>query len=401
MTDVTRVERTDRKTGRVGDRRHPAYEFVERDGRPTLVIRSLALARSMLRLKEGTRQGGFNADLVLAGPFKPPMLYAEGSAHREQRRLAAQSFTPKAVATRHRDTIVALVDELVGELEQRGGGRLDLASFRLALRVVCEVVGLTDSDTGAMERLLERFFQPPPPPSAPRRAHLAQRVREQLRTARFYLRHVRPAVRERRAHPRDDVISRLIAQGLRDRDLLIECVTYAAAGMVTTRQLISVAAWHLLERPDLRARFVDGDDADRRRVLNEIVRLDSVAGHLLRTATTDLTLEGPEGPIPVRQGTLVDIELRATNTDTPFGEHPMLLDPDRALAPEARPSGLSFGEGHHSCPGEHLALEETDAFLQRFLRSDWEMVGQPSIGWNDVVLAYDITDLVVRLRHRG
>ena len=179
--------------------------------------------------------------------------------------------------------------------------------------------------------------------------------------------------------------------------LLVECVTYAAAGMVTTRQFISVAAWHLLERPDLRARFVAGSDDERRRVLQEIIRLDSVAGHLLRTATTDLTLDGADGPIHIPQGTLIDLELGAANTDEPvFDSHPLLLDPDRQIATEAGPSGLAFGAGHHSCPGEYLAFEETDLFLQRFLRSEWTLVGTPTIGWNDVVLAFDISDLVVR-----
>ena len=391
------ADRTDRKTGRPGDRRHPAYEFVERGGRPTLVLRSFSLASALLRLKEGTRQAGFSADVVLAGPLRPPMLYVEGAAHREQRRLAAVFFTPKAVATKHRQTIVTLADELVTDLERRGEGRLDLVSFRLAMRVVCEVVGLTDSDIGAMERLLDRYFQTPPPPDAPRLSRLRRRVLEQVITARFYLHHVRPAVRARRANPRDDVISRLIAQGLRDRDLLVECVTYAAAGMVTTRQFISVAAWHLLERPDLRARFVAGSDDERRRVLQEIIRLDSIAGHLLRTATTDLTLDAADGAIHIPQGTLIDLELGAANTDEPvFGSHPLLLDPDRQIATEAGPSGLAFGAGHHSCPGEYLALEETDLFLQRFLRSEWTLVGTPTIGWNDIVLAFDISDLVVR-----
>ena len=41
-------------------------------------------------------------------------------------------------------------------------------------------------------------------------------------------------------------------------------------------------------------------------------------------------------------------------------------------------------------------LEETDLFLQRFLRSEWTLVGTPTIGWNDIVLAFDISDLVVR-----
>ena len=111
------------------------------------------------------------------------------------------------MTSRHRQMIVELADELVGELERAGGGRLDAVSFRLALRVVCEVVGLTESDVRAMERLLEAFFAVPPPPSAPRLRRLRYHASQHARTVRFYLQHVRPAVRSRRAQPRDDVIS--------------------------------------------------------------------------------------------------------------------------------------------------------------------------------------------------
>ena len=60
-------------------------------------------------------------------------------------------------------------------------------------------------------------------------------------------------------------------------------------------------------------------------------------------------------------------------------------------------AGLAFGAGHHSCPGEHLAMEESDVLLQRFFRSDWTIAAAPTIDWNDVVLAYDIQGLVCLL----
>jgi cytochrome P450 len=67
---------------------------------------------------------------------------------------------------------------------------------------------------------------------------------------------VQPAIKARRRQLQEDVISHLISQGYNDTEILTECVTYAAAGMVTTREFISVAAWQLLEQPALRTRYL-------------------------------------------------------------------------------------------------------------------------------------------------
>ena len=48
-------------------------------------------------------------------------------------------------------------------------------------------------------------------------------------------------IHTRRHQPQEDVISYLIEKGYRNREILTECVTYAAAGMVTTREFICVA----------------------------------------------------------------------------------------------------------------------------------------------------------------
>nr|MDT0667678.1 hypothetical protein [Micromonospora sp. DSM 115978] len=107
---------------------------------------------------------------------------------------------------------------------------------------------------------------------------------------RFFFRDVRPAIKARRAARQDDVISHLIDEGYPDKAILIECMTYAVAGMVTTREFIVMCAWHLFDDDALRARFAAGDEADQVAILEEILRLEPVAAMLHRRATeaTDL-----------------------------------------------------------------------------------------------------------------
>jgi cytochrome P450 len=57
----------------------------------------------------------------------------------------------------------------------------------------------------------------------------------------------------RRRRPSADVISQLLQQGFNDLEILTEALTYGAAGMATTREFVTLAAWHLLDEPDLRA----------------------------------------------------------------------------------------------------------------------------------------------------
>lgn len=97
------------------------------------------------------------------------------------------------------------------------------------------------------------------------------------------------------------------------RGELVECLTFAAAGLVTTREFISMAAWHLLENPDLRATYLSADRPARIAILEEILRLEPVVGQIKRRATTDLVLDHDGEPVRIPAGTLANIQVRSTN----------------------------------------------------------------------------------------
>lgn len=92
----------------------------------------------------------------------------------------------------------------------------------------------------------------------------------------FFVRDVRLAIEARRVQRRDDVISHLLDEGYSDVEILIECVTYGAAGMVTTREFIGMAVWHMLDDPALRERYLadcsPAAEKARYEVLEEILR---------------------------------------------------------------------------------------------------------------------------------
>ncbi|MFJ7771222.1 hypothetical protein ACIQ1J_23195 [Streptomyces sp. NPDC097107] len=71
------------------------------------------------------------------------------------------------------------------------------------------------------------------------------------------------AVRAHRRREHDDLVSPLIAEGCSDTEILGECLTFAAAGRVTTRELIRLAACHLFSDADLPHHHRSADEGRR------------------------------------------------------------------------------------------------------------------------------------------
>lgn len=366
-------------------------------------ITAFAPARELLR-KEGLRQAGFKAELLerLRGRSRMAVLFQEGEEHRRQRLATARFFAPRVVDTRYRDLMTSLSDELTGRLSKDGSARLDAISMELAVAVAADIIGLTDSDRRDMTRRLDRALSRSLPagwgPSA-----IAAILRTQWRLWRFYRLHVRPAIQARRARPRDDVVSHLIAEGYTGREILRECLMYGSAGMVTTREFIVMAAWYLLERDELRARFLASNEPARISLLEEILRLEPVVGYLYRRAQKDVAVDDGGGIVIIPKGALVEIDVRAVNADPEVaGRCPHALDADRPPAGKAGRSGIGFGDGPHRCPGASVALQESAIFLDKLLRVPGiRLAAPPKVTWNTTIASYELRDAVLILDRRS
>jgi cytochrome P450 len=215
----------------------------------------------------------------------------------------------------------------------------------------------------------------------------------------FYSLDVKPAIRARRRRPSADVISQLLGQGFSDLDILTEALTYAAAGMATTREFITVAAWHLLDDAALREHYLSAERPEREAILHEILRLEPVVGQLRRRSRESITLATESGPVTVAPGDEIELHLRRANTDRDVvGDHPEALCPGRSLPATVPAVVLSFGDGHHRCPGGPLAILESDIFLRRLLSLDIVADGPPRVQWNAVSQGYDLDRFMIRLR---
>ena len=378
-------------------RQKPHVKAVEQDAEGRWHIYGYAEARAFLRA-EGTRQAGFQAERTaqLTKTMRDPILYQEGEAHREQRTKTARFFTPKTTDDKYRGFMEAFADEVLADFRRSSRADLSDLSMRMAVQVAAQVVGLTDSLRPGMNRRIEAFFDQPVQ-NAARFTRLRGWLKNQLSVAQFFFTDVQPAIRARRAQPREDVISHTLAEGYRPTEILTECVTFAAAGMVTTREFISVAAWHLLEHPELLKTYLEGEQKERYRILHELLRLEPVVGTLFRRVTEAVVLETDGERLTLPAGSQVALHISAANTDEAVvGDAPLAVCPDRALPRGVPEPVLSFGDGHHRCPGAYVAIQESDIFLRKLLTLPGLRVARPpDLGYNDLVQGYELRNFMV------
>lgn len=373
--------------------------LVEQDAQGVWHIRGFDEARAVLRT-EGTKQAGFRAENMdnLPSIIEPPILYLEGKPHHTQRAQTARFFTPKFTNENYRELMERLSDQIIAELKRKKQADLSLLSMRLAASVVRWIVGLTNSVLPGMERRIEAFFAEKQVKRGWSPRAIWDTINSQRTVIAFYLLDVLPAIRVRRKQPREDVISHLIGRGANDASILTECVTYGAAGMVTTREFIGVATWHMLEQPELRQRFLAASVEERRAILHEILRLEPIVGHIYRRTTETISFESEGRTITIPAGQLVNIHVYGTNDDErAVGNSPDQICPARELRDErvALPI-MSFGDGHHRCPGAYVAIQESEIFLSRLLAiPTLRIVRKPQVGHDPTVAGYELRNFIV------
>ncbi|MEU9578738.1 cytochrome P450 [Streptomyces chilikensis] len=365
-------------------------------------VTGVAEARAVLRSHDTVQAGlGIESTEKLPSFYRRPVLYRDGPEHREDRRLTARFFTPRRVDRHYRPVMERVAEAQLTRLRAAGEADLSRLAFRLAVAVAAEVIGLTESRPGIQERL-EAFFPDGKfdKPGFTSLRGLRALARQNRNWLRIYTGDVRPAVRARRARRRDDLISHLVDEGCSAGEILGECITFAAAGMVTTREFVSVAAWHLFTDEELLAAYRAAGEPERLALLREILRLEPVVATLRRRTTAELEIG--DGAIRIPAGALIEIDVGTANLDPrAVGPAPRTLRPARAgeVARGAdAPPVLSFGDGPHRCPGADIAVLETDVFLTRlFAEPGLRMRTAPRVSFQRALGSYELREFHVEI----
>jgi cytochrome P450 len=273
----------------------------------------------------------------------------EPDRHRTYRKLATPAFRSRAVARVEREGLAAIAHALIDDLE--GRSRVDLmADFaaRFPYLVITRMLGLPrdrEADFHRWALALLRFREEPEPAQA---------------AAEEFTRHLAPIVAARRAEPRDDVISELVAarvdgRGLTDEEVFAHVRLLFPTGGETTHGALGNALYALLTDPEGWRRLCS-DPARIPAVVEEALRWETPIAVLPRlSASRPVEFRGASIP----PDTWVLFAIAGANHDPAMHPDPHRFDPDRA--PNDR---LTFGRGVKSCPGMHLAKRNMAVALE-------------------------------------
>lgn len=364
---------------------------IERDSTGTWHVRGYAEARDLL--KEELIQEGFNAEDLRKSGFDA-VLYQHGEPHRQSRAAIAKFFSPTTVQQSHMPLIERTADEIMADLKSKKRVNLRMLSRHMATVVASAVIGL--NPTKAMIRRLDNMLHTGPLSRNPVMQWLQTLKGNYLRFA-FLFGDVMPAISRRRRSPQNDVVSYMLSKGKRPLDIWVECVVYAAAGMATTQEFICIVLLHCMRDEKFRAIMLSDDVPARYEALNEILRLEPVIGRLHRTTPEPVTVTSDGREVTIPEGERITFHVYDVNVDPKaVRESPGQLHAHRQLEKGIYRSMIGFGSGPHRCAGEHLALAETDVFINKILQvPGLRIESGPNIIRNETVEGYEVNDLIL------
>ncbi|MFE7564195.1 cytochrome P450 [Kitasatospora sp. NPDC057500] len=276
------------------------------------------------------------------------MLATDPPQHTRLRSLVTKAFTPGAVA-RLRPYIASVTDELLAAwVPGERTDAIESLAVPLPVTVICELLGVPDSDRAAVRTWSNELFAAGQPERIDSASHAVADYMADLITAK-------------RRTPDDSLLNDLIRardgeDQLSEDELVSLAVLLLVAGHETTTNLIgngllallqTPAAWHRLrDEPDLADAAVD-----------ELLRFDSpVSLATFRFTTEAVSLGGTEIPA----GSPVLIAPGAANRDPA-----RFADPDRLDLDRDTKGHLAFGHGIHRCLGAPLARAEGEIAFRR------------------------------------
>lgn len=281
----------------------------------------------------------------------PSMLTLDPPRHRHLRSLVTQAFTPQTIAR-----LTSRISEIVNECLDRVAtpGRIDIMhdlAYPLPIQVIAELLGIPIEDRQKFKDWSSTIVK------ADLKAVLQAR-----REMNDYFIHI---IRERQAHPQEDLISYLLAaqvdgQHLTERELQSFYALLLVAGNETTALLIGNAILCFDEHPEV----MDALRADPTLLpgaIEEVLRYFSPVQRIARLVTEDVTVGGQD----LKAGQIVTLWLGSANRDEKQFPHSDIFDISRSPNPH-----VTFGHGSHFCLGAALARLEArialSILLQRF-----------------------------------
>ncbi|MEQ1787947.1 MAG: cytochrome P450, partial [Acidimicrobiales bacterium] len=286
------------------------------------------------------------------------MLMMDPPDHTRLRKLVSKAFTPRTVE-QLRPHVADLAHSMLDDVDPAGFDLIGSLGFPLPVTVICELLGVPAEDrhlfgpwSSDASRMLDGDLDD-------------ATIQRGLLAFMSLVNYLNGIFEERRANPRDDLLTALLAaeeegDRLSEEELRSTVVLLFVAGHETTMNLIGNGTVAMLRQRHEWERLV-ADPSLAPGAVEECLRFDGPVHLTGRTATVDTEVGG----VAVEAGQGLVTLLAAANRDPE-----RFPDPDRLDITRPDIQHLTFSHGIHYCLGAALArLEGQEVFkalTQRF-----------------------------------
>jgi cholest-4-en-3-one 26-monooxygenase len=313
--------------------RHKDVVAISRDSETFSSYENTAIVRFM----SGSTRDQIEMQRVIMLNIDPPH-------HTKVRGIVSRGFTPRAISNL-RDILHDRAQKIVrAALEQGTGDFVTDVACELPLQAIAELIGVPQEDRHKLFTWSNDMVGYDDP----------EYQGDGETAAAEILGYSMLMAEDRRACPRDDIVTKLVSAQVDGGELTADefgffVILLAVAGNETTRNAISHGMLAFLENPEQWELF----KADRpQTAVDEIVRWATPVTVFQRTATRDVELGGQE----IKAGQRVGMFYRSANFDEEVFSDPEQFDVMRNPNPH-----VGFGgTGAHYCLGANLARLEID-----------------------------------------
>jgi len=308
------------------------------------------------------------------------MLNTDPPHHTKIRGIVSRGFTPRAINDL-RDILTQRAAKIVATaLEQGTGDFVTDVACELPLQAIAELIGVPQEDRHKLFTWSNDMVGYDDPDYSGDGETAAAEV----------LGYSMLMAEDRRACPRDDIVTKLVNAQVDGEDLTSDefgffVILLAVAGNETTRNAISHGMLAFLDNPAQWEQFKAGRP---RTAVDEIVRWSTPVTVFQRTATRDVELGGQH----IKADQRVGMFYRSANFDDEVFDHPEQFD----ILRDPNPHVGFGGTGAHYCLGANLARLEIDLIFNAIADAmpDISKAGDPKrlrSGWLNGVKRLPVT----------